>query len=94
MAKLILPLSILAAGFFLSATATWAVPEFARKSKKECSFCHPPTRGTSRTPGSITANISIHSKDTSRSPPISKAKISMPGENSAERFGVVAHHYR
>jgi len=21
---------------------SWAVPEFARKTKKECSFCHPP----------------------------------------------------
>jgi len=40
--KLILPTWILAAGFFFSATTTWAVPEFARKTKKECSFCHPP----------------------------------------------------
>ena len=39
---LALPLSILAAGVFLSATSSWAVPEFARKTKKECSFCHPP----------------------------------------------------
>jgi hypothetical protein len=40
--KLILPASILAAGFFFNATRIWAVPEFARKTKKECSFCHPP----------------------------------------------------
>lgn len=40
--KLILPACILAAGFFFGATTTWAVPEFARKTKKECSFCHPP----------------------------------------------------
>lgn len=40
--KLVLPVSILAVGFFFSATMSWAVPEFARKTKKECSFCHPP----------------------------------------------------
>ena len=40
--KLIFPTSILAAGLFFAATTSWAVPEFARKTKKECSFCHPP----------------------------------------------------
>jgi hypothetical protein len=40
--KLIAPVGIIAAGLCFSATTSWAVPEFARKTKKECSFCHPP----------------------------------------------------
>ena len=40
--NVILPAGIVAAGLFFSATTSWAVPEFARKTKKECSFCHPP----------------------------------------------------
>ena len=40
--KLIPPAAILATGFFFYASSSWAVPEFARKTKKECSFCHPP----------------------------------------------------
>jgi len=40
--KLIVPAGIVAAGLFFSAATSWAVPEFARKTKKECSFCHPP----------------------------------------------------
>jgi hypothetical protein len=39
--KLILPAGILVAGLLINATTSWAVPEFARKTKKECSFCHP-----------------------------------------------------
>jgi hypothetical protein len=42
LAKLILPTGILAAGLFINAQTSSAVPEFARKTKKECSFCHPP----------------------------------------------------
>ena len=42
LAKLILPALIVAGGLVLSADRSWAVPEFARKTKKECSFCHPP----------------------------------------------------
>jgi hypothetical protein len=42
LAKLILPAGILIAGLCFNATTSWAVPEFARKTKKECSFCHPP----------------------------------------------------
>jgi len=40
--NLIAPAGIMAAGLFFSAATSWAVPEFARKTKKECSFCHPP----------------------------------------------------
>ena len=40
--RLIVPVGIVAAGLFFSAATSWAVPEFARKTKKECSFCHPP----------------------------------------------------
>jgi hypothetical protein len=42
LARLIVPAGIVSAGLFFSATTSWAVPEFARKTKKECSFCHPP----------------------------------------------------
>ena len=40
--RLILPVSILTAGLLFNPTKSAAVPEFARKTKKECSFCHPP----------------------------------------------------
>jgi len=40
-AKFALPLCIVGAGVFFTARTSWAVPEFARKTKKECSFCHP-----------------------------------------------------
>ena len=36
------PASILAVGFFFNAGSTWGKPEYSRKTKKECSFCHPP----------------------------------------------------
>lgn len=40
--KLAVSAGIVAVAVFFSATTSWAVPEFARKTKKECSFCHPP----------------------------------------------------
>lgn len=40
--QVIVPAGILAAGVFLSTQAGWAKPEYARRTKKECSFCHPP----------------------------------------------------
>ncbi|HWB85426.1 MAG TPA: hypothetical protein VG675_14885 [Bryobacteraceae bacterium] len=37
--KLVLPMAILAAGF-LSVAATYAKPEYAKKEKRSCKFCH------------------------------------------------------
>jgi hypothetical protein len=42
LAKLILPAAILIAGLAINSRTSWAVPNFARKTGKECSFCHPP----------------------------------------------------
>ena len=33
--------AILAAALCFNAGTTWAKPEYARRTKKECSFCHP-----------------------------------------------------
>jgi len=41
LAKFTLPGAILCAGILFNTTTSWAVPEFARKTKKECLFCHP-----------------------------------------------------
>ena len=41
-AKLIFPLGVLGAGLFLNTTAGFAKPEYARRTKKDCAFCHPP----------------------------------------------------
>jgi len=40
--KFLAPAAILAAGLFFSSTATLAKPEYSRRTKKECDFCHPP----------------------------------------------------
>lgn len=40
--QMILPTAILATGVLLSTTRGWSKPEYSRKTKKECSFCHPP----------------------------------------------------
>ncbi|HLK51364.1 MAG TPA: hypothetical protein VKT49_24650 [Bryobacteraceae bacterium] len=40
--QLALPAGVLATGILFSSTSTWAKPEYSRKTKKECSFCHPP----------------------------------------------------
>jgi len=39
--KLVVPAGILAAALCLNSTATYAKPEYSRRTKKECSFCHP-----------------------------------------------------
>ena len=38
----VLPAGVLAAGIFLNSANSYAKPEYSRKTKKECSFCHPP----------------------------------------------------
>ena len=38
--KLGLPAAILAAGFFVCASSMHATPEYAKKEKKACNYCH------------------------------------------------------
>jgi hypothetical protein len=40
--KLTVPAAILAGGLFFSTTTTLAKPEYTRRTKKDCEFCHPP----------------------------------------------------
>ena len=40
--KLIAPAAILAAGWIFNANVSFAKPEYTRRTKKECEFCHPP----------------------------------------------------
>ncbi len=40
--QMVVPAGVVAAGLFLSSTSSWAKPEYSRKTRKECSFCHPP----------------------------------------------------
>jgi len=38
--KLALPAIILSAGFLVCTTASYGTPEYAKKEKKSCTFCH------------------------------------------------------
>jgi len=38
----ILPAGILAAGLLCDSATSWAKPEYSRRTKKDCAFCHPP----------------------------------------------------
>ncbi|MBZ5579093.1 MAG: hypothetical protein LAP40_21230 [Acidobacteriia bacterium] len=40
-AKLIVPAAILGAALMVNSTASFAKPEYGRRTRKECSFCHP-----------------------------------------------------
>ena len=37
-----MPATVLAAGLSFSSGGGWAKPDYSRRTKKECSFCHPP----------------------------------------------------
>lgn len=39
--KLLAPAAILAAALFVSTTASYGKPEYSRRTKKDCAFCHP-----------------------------------------------------
>lgn len=39
--KWIVPAAIVIAGFFVNTEASYGKPEYARRTGKECSFCHP-----------------------------------------------------
>ncbi len=38
--KLVIPTALLAAGFFVCTTASYGTPEYTKKEKKNCTFCH------------------------------------------------------
>jgi cytochrome c553 len=38
--KLIVPSAVLTAGFLICTTASYGTPEYAKKEKKGCTFCH------------------------------------------------------
>lgn len=35
-----MPMAVLAAGFFVNTTASFAKPEYSKTEKKSCTFCH------------------------------------------------------
>ena len=37
-----IPAGISAVGLLFCTAASWGKPEYSRRTKKECSFCHPP----------------------------------------------------
>lgn len=38
--KWVLPTALLTVGFLVCTTASYGTPEFAKKEKKSCNFCH------------------------------------------------------
>lgn len=38
--KLVVPTALLAVGFLVCTTASYGTPEYAKKEKKSCNFCH------------------------------------------------------
>ncbi len=38
--KLIVPASILAAGFIITSSSLYGIPEYSAKEKKSCTYCH------------------------------------------------------
>jgi hypothetical protein len=38
--KLVAPTALLAAGFLVCTTASYGTPDYAKKEKKGCNFCH------------------------------------------------------
>jgi len=38
--KVVLPAAVLTAGFLICTTASYGTPDYAKKEKKGCTFCH------------------------------------------------------
>lgn len=38
--KLVLPAAVLTAGFLVCTTASYGTPDYSKKEKKGCAFCH------------------------------------------------------
>ncbi len=43
--KLFLPVAVIAVGVLFNASTSFAKPEYAKKEKKGCVYCHPTTKG-------------------------------------------------
>jgi hypothetical protein len=41
LSQILVPAGVLAGGILLSSATGWAKPDYARRTNKECSFCHP-----------------------------------------------------
>jgi cytochrome c553 len=52
--KLVVPAALLAAGFLVCTTASYGTPEFAKKEKKACTFCHGKVEGKENMPKNLT----------------------------------------
>lgn len=39
--QFLVPAGVVATGICLSSTAGWAKPDYARRTNKECGYCHP-----------------------------------------------------
>ena len=42
MAKFLVPVIVLTIAAAVNTTSGWAKPEYSRRTKKDCAFCHPP----------------------------------------------------
>ena len=52
--KLVLPAALLGVGFLVSTTATYGKPDYAKKEKKACTFCHGKVEGKENMPKNLT----------------------------------------
>lgn len=60
--KLSLPAGIIAAGLLFNATATFAKPEYMKKEKKACTYCHTSNKG-GKTDADLTDAGKFYSKN-------------------------------
>lgn len=53
--KVALPAILLSAGFMVFTTASYGKPEYAKKEKKSCTFCHAKVEAKDAMPKNLTA---------------------------------------
>jgi cytochrome c553 len=51
--KLVIPSTLLMAGFLVCTTASYGTPEYAKKEKKTCTFCHGKIEGKEAMPKNL-----------------------------------------
>jgi hypothetical protein len=52
--KVFFPAAMLMAGFVICTSHSYATPEFAKKEKKNCTFCHAKVEGKDAMPKNLT----------------------------------------
>jgi len=52
--KLVVPVALAFAGLVISTTATYGKPEYAKKEKKSCTFCHAKVEAKEAMPKNLT----------------------------------------